>query len=363
MALPAAHDLVALDAVALIDDDAARPRREPQLRAARSVDQERLLGLYRTMLLIRTVELEIESAHRQSRMSGSFHSSLGHEASAAGVCAALRPTDIVTSTHRGHGHAIAKGVPIEGVLAELLGRVTGVSGGRGGSMHLHHRQSGFYGENAIVAGGLAWAAGAAWARRRRGAADVAVAFLGDGGFAQGVTHETLLLARHWSSPCLFVCENNGFAHSMPAEHLFGPPGSIAELAGATGVESVYVDGRDVLDVADAAERLVGSIRTSGKPAFLECGVFRVRPHSISDAEYRYRPREAGDEWLAAHDPLEKVRQRLGSTQVEALADIDEEVAATVTNAMATAEAAEKTPTSFAETFVYTTDELANRGRA
>ena len=126
---------------------------------AASLDAARLLPLYRTMSLIRLVELEIENAHRQGRMSGSFHSSVGQEACAAGVCAALRPTDIVTSTHRGHAHAIAKGVPIQAIFAELLGRESGVSGGRGGSMHLHDRASGFYGENAIVGGGLPWAAG------------------------------------------------------------------------------------------------------------------------------------------------------------------------------------------------------------
>src|SRR5262249_52171397 len=130
------------------------------------------IELYRRMRLVRATETAIESLHRRGRMSGSFHSSVGQEGCAVGVCAALRSRDIVTSTHRGHGHAIAKGVPVEALLAELFGRRTGVSGGRGGSMHLHHRPSGFYGENAIVGGGLAWAAGAAWARRRQGREDV-----------------------------------------------------------------------------------------------------------------------------------------------------------------------------------------------
>ena len=193
--------------------------------ASAARDPREPLELYRRMRLVRAVETEIESLHRHGRMSGSFHSSIGQEGCAVGVCAALRQTDIVTSTHRGHGHALAKGVPVGAILAELLGRSAGVSGGRGGSMHLHHRPSGFYGENAIVGGGLPWAAGAAWARRRRGGDDVAVAFIGDGAFAQGVTHETLLLARHWNSPCIVVCENNGLAHSMPAERLFGEYGS------------------------------------------------------------------------------------------------------------------------------------------
>ena len=166
-------------------------------------------GLYRTMVLIRAVELEVESLHQQGRMSGSFHSSIGQEACAAGVCAALTRRDVVTSTHRGHGHALAKGVPAQGLFAELFGRESGVSGGRGGSMHLHHRESGFYGENAIVAGGLPWAGGVAWARRRHGHDDIAVAFIGDGGFAQGVAHEVLLMARYWDSPLLVVRYDDG----------------------------------------------------------------------------------------------------------------------------------------------------------
>lgn len=320
---------------------------------------EQALALYRQMLLVRGVELEIESMHRRGRMTGSFHSSMGQEAAAVGVCAALRPDDLVSSTHRGHGHAVAKGVPIEGVLAELFGRVSGVSGGRGGSMHLHHRESGFLGENAIVAGGLPWAAGAAWARKQQGSDSIGVAFIGDGGFAQGVSHEVLLLARAWSAPCLIVCENNGLAHSMPSERLFGEPGTIARIVEATGVPSVYVDGRDVEAVADAAAALVAEVRT-GRPAFLECGVFRVRPHSIADPDYRYRARTAGSEWMELNDPIENHRRRLEPELADELDAIDEQVAAEVAAARERAEAAEPTPTARATANVYTTPELQDR---
>jgi TPP-dependent pyruvate/acetoin dehydrogenase alpha subunit len=220
-------------------------------------------------------------------------------------------------------------------------------------MHLHHRESGFYGENAIVGGGLPWAAGAAWARRRRGGEDVAVAFLGDGAMAQGVTHEALLLARHWSSPTVFVCENNGFAHSMESERLFGPPGAIARRAAATGLESAYADGRDVADVAQAAEYLVAGARTKGRPAFLECAVYRVRPHSVSDADYRYRPKGAGDEWLAENDPLARAREAIGPARAAEVTRIDEETARTVKKAFSAAEAADQTPRENARTNVYT----------
>jgi TPP-dependent pyruvate/acetoin dehydrogenase alpha subunit len=322
-----------------------------------NADLARALELYRGMRLVRTVELEIENLHRRGRMSGSFHSSVGQESCAVGVCHGLRREDIVTSTHRGHGHAVAKGVPIEAIFAELYGRTSGVSGGRGGSMHLHHRPSGFYGQNAIVAGGLPWAAGAAWARRRKGRDDIAVAFIGDGGFAQGVTHELLLLARHWSSPLLVVCENNGFAHSMPSDTLFGELGRIAEIVAATGVVSRYVDGRDPLAVAAEADALVDGVRASGCPAFLECGVFRVRPHSLSDPDYRYRARDAGDVWLKTNDPIALLRGRLEPPLGDELETIDAEVRETVAAAVVAAEAADPTPASEARKHVYATPEL------
>jgi TPP-dependent pyruvate/acetoin dehydrogenase alpha subunit len=324
-----------------------------------AVSDERLLELYRLMRLVREVELRIESMHKRGKMTGSFHSSLGQEAAAVGVCSVLRQTDLVTSTHRGHGHAVAKGVPIEGIFAELFGRSAGVSGGRGGSMHLHHRATGFLGQNAIVGGGLPWAAGAAWARRRRGLDDVSVAFIGDGAIAQGVFHETLVLARYWSSPCLIVCENNGLAHSMPSDQLFGAPGEIARVVGASRIESRFADGRDVAEVSAVASELVELVR-SGRPAFLECQVFRVRPHSISDPDYRYRPKAAGDEWMAAHDPIATCRRRLEPLFDAELSEIDTEVETAIEEAAAAAEAAEPTPASAARAFVYSDDGLPPR---
>jgi TPP-dependent pyruvate/acetoin dehydrogenase alpha subunit len=328
-------------------------------RTALAVTEEEAIELYRAMLLVRTVELQIESQHKRDRMSGSFHSSLGQESCAVGVCSALRKSDLVTSTHRGHGHAVAKGVPIRGIFAELFGRANGVSGGRGGSMHLHHRESGFLGENAIVAGGLPWAAGAAWARRRKGGDDIAVGFIGDGGFAQGVSHEVLLMARHWSSPLLIVCENNGLAHSMPSQRLFGEPGAIARMAEATGMESRYVDGRDVLAVAQVARELVDHVR-GGIPAFLECSVFRVRPHSLTDPDHHYRPKEAGSKWLEANDPIRRLRVRLEPWASQRLAEIDADVEREVEATVAAAYADEATPPEAARVRVYATPALDDR---
>lgn len=339
--------------------DAPSEARAP-LKSVPAGEQAAALDMYRTMRLVRAVELAIESLHKRGRMSGSFHSSMGQEACAVGVCGALEPEDMVTSTHRGHGHAVAKGVPIEGIFAELHGRSTGVSGGRGGSMHLHHRDSGFLGENAIVGGGLPWAAGAAWARKRQGRKGIAVAFTGDGGVAEGIFHETLLLSRFWGSPCLIVCENNGLAHSMPSERLFGQPGSIARMVEATGVKSLFADGRDVLSVRAAAEELLEHVR-GGQPAFLECEVFRVRPHSIADPDYRYRPKDAGDEWLKTNDPIVNLHKVLEGTAAAELERIDAQIAAEVETAMAAAEAAEGTPASQALAHRYTSPDLDGHG--
>jgi TPP-dependent pyruvate/acetoin dehydrogenase alpha subunit len=332
---------------------------EKRPKPERGPARERALSMYRDMQLVRAVELAIELLHKRGKMTGSFHSSMGQEACAVGVCSALEPEDMVTSTHRGHGHAVAKGVPIEGIFAELHGRATGVSGGRGGSMHLHHRESGFLGENAIVGGGLPWAAGAAWARKRLGKKGVAVAFTGDGGAAEGVFHETLLLSRFWGSPCLIVCENNGLAHSMPSDKLWGEPGSIARMVAATGVDARAVDGRDVLAVHAAAEELLEGVR-AGRPAFMECAVFRVRPHSIADPDYRYRPKGAGEEWMRENDPIARLHATLAEDASDELDRIDAEVKERVDEALAVAEAAPQTSVENALLNRYATPELQDR---
>ena len=349
-----------------MSDPAGSPDSRPEIASPTALAGETeangvALELYRRMQLVRAVELEIELLYKRGEISGSFHSSVGQEACAVGVCAPLRDSDLVTSTHRGHGHAVAKGVPVSAVFAELLGRVGGVSGGRGGSMHLHHKASGFLGQNAIVGAGLPWAAGAAWARRRIGQDSVSVAFTGDGAVAAGAFHEVLVLARHWSSPCLIVCENNGLAHSMPAAELFGEVGTITEMVAATGVAARFVDGRDVLAVREVAGELIEETRASCTPAFLECAVFRVHPHSIADPDYRYRGRDEGQRWLDANDPIAKLRDALEPAAAEKLDEIDADVAGTVADAVARAKESEPTPIGSAMSHIYATPELAERG--
>ena len=280
-------------------------------------DQAVALRLYRTMALIREVESQVERLHRENKIGGSFHSSVGQEAAAAGVCEPLTVDDLVTSTHRGHGHAIAKGVPVSALLAELFGRESGVSGGRGGSMP--------------------WAAGAAWAARRLGREVIGVSFVGDGAAAQGLFHETLRLAHFWRAPCLFVCENNGWAHSMSVERMFGEPGAIADMVAGIGMETAWVDGADVMAVCKTASSLVELVRT-GRPAFLEIAVGRVRAHSLNDPDYEYRDRDAGKAWLAEHDPIADLRAQWPEADGEFTA-IDTEVAHLVAREIDEAEAA------------------------
>ena len=314
--------------------------------------------LFALMLLIRGVEGSLERAHRGAQITGSFHSSLGQESCAAGVSLALRDDDLVTSNHRGHGHALGKGVSAERVIAEMYRRTNGASGGRGGSMHIHDRSVGFLGETAIVGGGLSWAAGAAWARRRQGGENIAVAYAGDGAFANGVFAEAIRVADFWSSPCLYVCENNGWAHSMPAELVFGQPGSITRTVDAMGVRAETVDGRDAVKVYQVASDVIEYVR-QGNTAFLEVFVHRVKAHSVNDADYRYRPKNAGQEWLDANDPMDILRNGI---QSERQRMIEEAVRAVVEDASRRASAGPLPDPSEAFSHIYASSDLSAHGQ-
>lgn len=309
------------------------------------------LELYETMVRIRELETSVESLHYSGRMHGSFHSSMGQEAAAAGVTGCLRPADLVTSTHRGHGHAIAKGMSPTTIVAELLGLQPGSSGGKGGSMHLHDIACGFLGENAIVAGGVPWAAGAAWASRRLGKDLVAVSFVGDGGAAQGVLAETLRMARTFGTPLLVACENNHLAHSMPSERTFGEPGSIAAWAAGFGMRAEYVAGDDVFAVHRLATEMIDEVRASGRAAFVEIEVWRVRAHSLNDPDYRYLPKDLGKSYLQTHDPIANAERDLPLTDAEA-ATIRERIAGEIAEAIDAALGGQAAPARLATTGVY-----------
>src|SRR5262245_2804445 len=221
-----------------------------------------MLDLYRTMQLIRQCEEQLARSHQRGLVHGACHTYVGQEAIAVGVCAHLRPDDVVFSTHRGHGHALAKGVEPRALAAELLGRATGCSHGRGGSMHLFAPESGIMGTSGIVGPCILQAAGAGYSFKLLESDRVAVAFFGDGAVNNGAFHEGLNMASIWNLPVLFVCENNEFATEVPFEYASGSP-NVAARAEGYGLPGVEVDGNDVLAVREAAQQAVDRARRGG----------------------------------------------------------------------------------------------------
>jgi pyruvate dehydrogenase E1 component alpha subunit len=289
------------------------------------------------MSLIRTFEEGAEQLHRDGLLSGPFHSSAGQEAVAVGACLALGLEDVITSTHRGHGHLIAKGGDPGRMLAELWGRATGYSGGRGGSMHLTDTSIGALGENGIVGGSMFLATGAALGFQHLARELVAVAFFGDGGVGQGVFHESLNLASVWRLPVVFVCENNGWAHSFSSTDL-SMGGHIPDFVQGYGVPAIRVDGTEVFAVYHAARAAVEWARGGKGPAFIEAVCPRWRGHNLNDAQHLYRSREELDA-ARANDPVAKGRRLLVELAGEdAAAGVDASVTQAFADARAFAEA-------------------------
>jgi TPP-dependent pyruvate/acetoin dehydrogenase alpha subunit len=257
---------------------------------------------YRAMRLIRGFEELVLDLVKRGEVVGGTHSYIGQEAVAVGVCAALRPDDMITSTHRGHGHVLAKGAEPRRVLAELLGRVDGLNRGRGGSMHAADFSRGILGANGIVGAGAPIAAGAAWAEARRGGDRVAVSFFGDGALNQGVLLETLNLAAAWNLPLIFVCENNGYATTLPAATAVA--GTAVGRAAAFGIPAETVDGMSADAVLAATENAVARARTGGGPSFLECLTYRFEGHHTMERRFRLTYRTSGEiEQWRSRDPL------------------------------------------------------------
>jgi pyruvate dehydrogenase E1 component alpha subunit len=291
--------------------------------------------LYRTMRTIRRFDERIVDLVNANEIAGTTHEYVGEEAVAVGVCAALRPDDRITSTHRGHGHVIAKGADLTAMTAELLGRTTGSNRGRGGSMHIADLSLGILGANGIVAAGAPIAAGAAWASKQEGSDRVVACFFGDGGVNQGVLHETMNLATLWSLPLVFVCENNGYAVTLSTAH--STAGSIVERARAYGMPAEQVDGMDVLAVLEASERAVARARRGEGPSFLECICYRYTGHHTAERTMAlsYRSEEEIATWRE-RDPLERCAQLLAGDERGA---IDAEVEGDLDAALSAARAA------------------------
>jgi len=268
---------------------------------------ETLLSLYRTMLTIRIFEQRVAHEFRTGEIPGFVHMYVGEEAVAAGVCANLNDDDYVTSTHRGHGHCIAKGCDLDRMMAEIYGRQDGLCKGRGGSMHIADFARGMLGANAIVGGGIALATGAGLASSVRGSGQVAVAFFGDGAANQGVLHESLNLAAIWKLPVIYVCENNGFAESTPASYATSVP-DVAARASGYGIPGVVADGADVLEVYAAMREAVTRARSGEGPTLLEVKTYRFMGHFEGDPE-RYRDDDER-QGLRERDAIPPLRERI-----------------------------------------------------
>ncbi len=303
-----------------------------------------LIRAYRLMVTIRSFEEAAGSLYATGEIPGFVHLSIGQEATAVGACLHLRTSDIITSTHRGHGHAIAKGLDLYGMFAELMGRQTGTCHGRGGSMHIADPKLGIFGANGIVAAGLPIAVGAAHTLKAQGRDDLVLAFFGDGAMAQGAFHESVNLAALWGLPVIFLCENNGYSEFSRTDEQH--PVTLSQRAMGYGLPHQTVDGNDVIAVVSLIDTVVAEVRAGSGPQIVEAMTLRGRGHYEGDPQ-GYRDAEDSDR-LVASDPVERTRSALSVAGVNSATweQIDREVAAAVVNAIDRASAdPERTPSS------------------
>jgi pyruvate dehydrogenase E1 component alpha subunit len=308
-----------------------RPRRKEQEVAVGLVAEKRteagfLLGLYRKMLEIRLFELKAQELFRRGLLPGFIHLYVGEEAVAVGVCSTLQATDMIFSTHRGHGHALAKGIPARLILAELWGKSTGICGGRGGSMHLFAPEYGFMGTNGVVADPIPLATGAALSAKTRKTGQVVISFFGDGAVNSGSFHEALNFGAVWELPVVYVCENNMYATEM-AFHRATKNTNVQSRAAAYKIPGVQVDGNDVVAVYEAASEAVDRARSGGGPTLIECNTYRTVGHHEGDPGTGYRTKAEVEEWKL-RCPIKALRQKLleaKTTTEETLRNTEEEV--------------------------------------
>ena len=301
----------------------------------RALSDAQLRDFFREMLLIRRFEEKVEERFRAGELPGFLHVAIGQEAVAVGVCRALENDDVIASTHRAHGHTLAKGTHPNALMAELYGKREGCSRGYGGSMHLYDLERGNLGANAVVGGGLPAIVGAALAFKLRAEPRVAVAFFGDGATNIGTFHESLNLAQVWTVPAVFVCENNHWAESTPAAQQL-PIEDLTQRAAAYGMEAIRADGQDVEDVYAAASRALEHAREGAGPVFLLCETYRLVGHYVGDPQV-YRSKDEIRELRATQDPLDGLRGRLALSDEE-FETLDREVQELVEGAVEFAKA-------------------------
>src|SRR5437870_6792809 len=275
------------------------------MTTAEKIDRKTALDLYRVMRTIRSFEERSTQLFGENKIWGTIHSYAGEEAIAAGVCANLRDDDWITSTHRGHGHCIAKGADLGRMFAELLGRETGYCRGRGGSMHIADTAKGNLGANGIVGGGIPIATGAALTAKQLGTDQVAVSFFGDGAANQGTFHESLNLAAIWKLPAVYVCENNQYAETNPVKDAFAIQ-DLSQRAAGYGMPGVRADGQDVREIHRVAGEAIARARTGGGPTFIVAETYRYEGHYYGDPQV-YRTKDEIEEWRAKRDPVALAR--------------------------------------------------------
>ena len=319
---------------------------------AGTITRDHALHLLRQMLRIRQFEDRCAQLYTEQKIRGFLHLYNGEEGVAVGVMQALEPKDSVVATYREHGHALARGLPMNALMAEMFGKRTGSSGGRGGSMHVFDVTRKFYGGNAIVGGGLPIAVGLALAEKLAKRDGVAACFFGEGAVAEGEFHETLNLAALWRLPVLFVCENNLYAMGTALARSEAVT-DIHAKAASYGIVAAALDGMDVIAVESAARQALGALRSGAGPQFLECRTYRFRAHSMFDAQ-SYRDKAEVEEWRK-HGPLITFTTRCksqGLIKEEDFLSLEREANAEVDSAVAFAEGSDWEPSADLQRFVY-----------
>src|ERR1044071_6128860 len=298
------------------------------------VDREQWLHMYEQMFKIRAFEEHVNELYQGAKMPGLAHLYIGEEAIAVGVCETLKREDYITSTHRGHGHCLAKGASVDKMFCELLGKEPGYCRGKGGSMHIADQDTRNLGAKAIVCGSSAIATGAAFASKRLGNGRIAVCFFGEGALGQGLVYESMNMAQLWELPVIYVCENN--LYNEYTHHSESTAGSMQARAEAFGIFAVEVDGQNVREVYEAARRLVERARKGEGPAFMLCSTYRYLGHHVGDiAREYYRPKEEERTWRNDHDPLKMLSSWLTENNL-ADAGIFEQIESTVQSEVQTA---------------------------
>jgi pyruvate dehydrogenase E1 component alpha subunit len=298
-----------------------------------NLSKDKLVEMYKRMLEIRFFEEKVFDLYAQNLVPGTIHLYLGEEAVAVGVCSLLRKDDYITSTHRGHGHCIAKGAELKRTMAEILGKKTGYCKGKGGSMHIADFKIGMLGATAVVGAGLPIAVGAGLSAKLRKTDQVVACFFGEGASNQGTFHESINMASIWKLPVIFVCENNLYAMGTRQSRVMAIE-NVADRAVAYGIPGVVVDGNDVLAVYEATQRAVERARKGEGPTLIECKTYRHKGHSRVDPA-KYRPKEEVEEWLAK-DPIKRFKEKLLQTNTLTEAEIqqiEKEVSAEIEEAV------------------------------